>query len=249
MGMMYAPVPDGFSVRGSAVRYTEVPAGDALSDVVHCFWELKTVTTLAEDFLYHALPDACVNVLFNRMDTRIAGITALRTKATTLNLGTAFHYVGVQLYPGAWQGDPREISDRYVGSPYEGALPLVAWGRRLEGLALPEMAPILSDLLRWCIDHGHARASAETACILRNIDRVRSVADMATLLGLSPRQVQRTLRRLTGFAPHDLLKVLRLQQSFRMHHLDLYADQAHYSNSFRRSVGCTPLQYRRRFGV
>jgi len=246
---MYSPARDGFSIRGSAVRYTELPPARDLSDVIHCFWELRTLGTLPEHFHYHALPDACVNLLFNLVDTEIAGITALHTEATTLDLGTSFHYVGVQLFPGAWQGDRNEIVNRYVGTPYRGALPLVQTGRRLVGLEFADMAHVLSELLRWCMTRGYVRANALTARILSNLDTIRSVADMAALTGLSPRQLQRSLDRLTGFAPHDLLKVLRVQQSFRRHYLDLYADQAHFTHAFRRAIGYTPVQYRKRFDV
>lgn len=246
---MYAPTNDGFSVRGEAVQYTELLPPDDLADVIHCFWELRTVTTLSEDFHYHALPDACVNLLFNQVDTTIAGITALHTEATTLNLGTSFHYVGVQLYPGVWQGDRNELSNRYVGTPYQGTLPLIQTNQRIAGLAFTAMTDALSDLLRWFLEHGHVRNNEITSVILSNLDAIRSVADMASLLNVSPRQLQRTLKQLTGFAPHDLLKVLRLQQSFRTHYLDLYADQAHFTHAFRRAIGYTPAQYHKRFCV
>lgn len=246
---MYSPALDGFSVHGPSVRYTELPPAGDLSDVVHCFWELRTLATLPEDFLYHALPDACVNLLFNLTDPDIAGVTALHTEATTLNLGTSFHYAGVQLYPGAWQGDRNEILNRYVGTPYQGSLPLKQTGRRLVGLEFADMVHVLAEQVRWCIAHGHICANAVTACILSNLDAIRSVADMAALLGVSPRQLQRTLKRLTGFAPHDLLKVLRVQQTFRKHYLDLYADQAHFTHAFRQAIGYAPVQYRKRFCV
>ncbi|MDP9912371.1 AraC-like DNA-binding protein [Variovorax boronicumulans] len=246
---MYSPAPDGFSVHGSAVRYTELKSTDDLSDVVHCYWELRTLVTLPEDFQYHALPDACVNLLFDLVNTEIAGITALGTAATTLNLGTSFHYVGVQLYPGVWQGDRNEILNRYVGTPYQGTLPLVQTNRRLVGLKFEDMTHVLDEQVRWCIEHGHICPNNVTARILSQLDSIRSVADMATMVGLSPRQLQRTLKRVTGFAPHDLLKVLRVQQSFRQHYLDLYADQAHFTHAFRQAIGYTPMQYRKRFGV
>jgi AraC-like DNA-binding protein len=231
------------------VRYTEFPPTDDLSTVVHCFWELRTLASLPEDFLYHALPDACVNLLFNLIDTEIAGVTALQTEATTLNLGRSFHYVGVQLYPGVWKGDRNEILNQYVGTPYRGELPLVQTARQLVGLEFAEMTHLLAEHVRWCMARGHVSVNTVTARILSNLDTIRSVADMAALLGVSPRQLQRTLKRLTGFAPHDLLKVLRLQQSFRTHYLDLYADQAHFIHAFRRATGYTPVQYRKRFGV
>ncbi|WP_353269134.1 AraC family transcriptional regulator [Gemmatimonas sp.] len=246
---MYAPAVDGFSTPSPLVRYREASPPDDLAEVVHCFWELRTLEPLPERFSYLALPDACVNLLFNVVDPTIAGITALHLQATTLDLGTSFHYAGVQFYPGGWQGDRAEIVDRFVGTSYRGTLPLVQTARRLVGLDFADMVPVLAEQVRWCMTHGHARASASTARILSNLDRIRSVADMAELLGLSTRQLQRTIRRLTGFAPHDLIKVLRLQQSFRRHYLDLYADQSHFINAFREAIGLTPVQYARRFSV
>jgi AraC-like DNA-binding protein len=244
----YSPVPDGFTVRGAAVRYTELPPPRDLASVVHCWWELCTLAPLPTDFLYHALPDACVNLLFNRLDPAIAGVTALHTSATTLNLGTTFHYVGVQLYPGVWQGNRHELVDRYVGTPYAGTLPLVETNQRLTGLAFGDMTHVLADLVRWCMTQGLVVENPLTARILSRLDAIRTVGDMAALAGLSPRQLQRTLKQQTGFSPHDLLKVLRVQRSFRTHYLDLYADQAHFIHAFRQATGFTPGQYRKRFG-
>ena len=66
---------------------------------MHYLWELRTVTDLADDFTLHAVPDACANLLFNQLGTRIAGVTQLHTSHTTLDLGRSFHYVGIQLFP------------------------------------------------------------------------------------------------------------------------------------------------------
>lgn len=246
---MYEPVQDGIAVSAELVHYAEVAPPKHLAGLVHCFWELRTLAALTEDFCYHALPDACVNLLLNQTDTEIAGITALATASTVLNLGKSFHYVGVQLLPGVWQGDRKEIVDSYVGTPYRGKLPLVATSERMVGLALGEQAPMLVELVQWCIDHGYIGPNAVMARILARLDSIRSVADMAQLAGMSPRHLQRTLKRATGFTPHNLLKVLRVQQSFRKHHLDLYADQAHFIHEFRRATGYTPRKYQKQFGV
>lgn len=246
---MYAPVPDGFPKPAPTVRYREAPPPPALARVVHCFWELRTVEPLNEDFHYHALPDACVNLLLDQRDPRIAGVTALHTASTVLNLGASFHYVGVQLFPGVWRGTRDELLDRYVGTPYRGELPLVRTSERLVGLDFEHMGPLLSELVQWCLEHGLVAPNVVTSRILSRLDEVHSVADMAKLVRLSPRQLQRTLKQTTGFAPHDLLKVLRVQQSFRRHYLELYADQAHFIHSFRKATGLTPVQYRKRYGV
>jgi AraC-like DNA-binding protein len=246
---MYSPVQDGIATSVRLVHYAEVAPPQQLAGFVHCFWELRTLAVLPEDFRYHALPDACVNLLLNQADTDIAGITALHTASTVLNLGTSFHYVGVQLLPGVWQGDRGEIVASYVGTPYRGKLPLVQTSQRVVGLAFEEQVPLLVELVHWCIAQGHIVPNPVTARILAHLDGIRSVADMAELVGMSQRHLQRTLKSATGFTPHNLLKVLRVQQSFRKHHLDLYADQAHFIHEFRRATGYTPGKYRKQFGV
>jgi AraC-like DNA-binding protein len=85
--------------------------------------------------------------------------------------------------------------------------------------------------------------------ILENLNEIRTVADMAEAAHLSSRQLQRNLKETTGFSPHDFLKILRVQQSFRHDYLAYYADQAHYIHSFRRITGYTPSRYTKKFDV
>lgn len=246
---MYDPIRDGIEKATSSVRYTvEKPPSD-LSGLVHSYWELKTEKTLADDFRLLAMPDACVNILFNQADTDIAGVTALRTQHEVLNLGKSFHYVGIQMLPGVWQGDPNEIADRFVGTSYGGKLPLLVTSRELAKHDFPGKLGVMSGLVRWFIDAKLVVGNPVTAKILANLDQIRSVGDMAAVAGFSPRQLQRTLKQTTGFSPHDLLKVLRVQQSFKQHYLDLYADQSHYIHAFRKVTGYTPAKYIDKFDV
>jgi AraC-like DNA-binding protein len=246
---LYAPVQDGIAKSTRSVKYSEAKPPISLSDYVHCFWELKTLQTLTDDFIYHALPDACVNILFNQMDTRIAGITALRTEAEPLNLGRSFHYVGIQLFPGVWQGSPDEIVDTYVGTPYSGRLPLIQTSVQLAELEFADKSPVFASLVEWFIEQKLVVADPVTLEILKCLDVISSVNEMAEVTKLSPRQLQRRLKDSTGLSPHDLLKVLRLQQSFRKHYLELYSDQSHYIHSFRKLTGYTPAKYLDTFEV
>jgi AraC-like DNA-binding protein len=72
---------------------------------------------------------------------------------------------------------------------------------------------------------------------------------MADVSGVSARQLQRTLKRTTGFAPHDFLKVLRLQQALNGKDTWSYADQSHFIHSFRKATGYTPGKYSRKYDV
>ncbi len=246
---MYDPVKDGVAKSVESVLYHEAPPPAALSELVHCFWELRTETDLAEDFTLHALPDACVNLLFNQIDTRIAGVTQLQTTHTTLDLGRTFHYVGIQFFPGVWRGDPDASFDSYVGEPYAGELPLVEASEAASELDFDGKAVIFADLVERLLDDGLLAPNPVTAAILTNLDEVHSVGDMAEVAALSPRQLQRALKATTGFTPHDLLKVLRLQHSFRQDYLLSFTDQSHYTHSFRRLTGYTPGQFNKTFDV
>jgi AraC-like DNA-binding protein len=246
---MYDPIPDGIDRSVRSVRYSEAQPPSSLAGLVHCFWELKTICDLPEDFSYHALPDACTNILFDQVETNIAGVTALRTTAEVLNLGKSFHYVGIQLYPGVWQGKQEQIFDRYVGTPYLGRLPLIQVSERIKELNFNRKLPVLSDLVEWFLKEELVKNNVLTAKILTQLDRIYTVADMARITELSTRQLQRELKRITGFSPHDFLKVLRVQQSFRRHYLELYADQSHYIHSFRHVTGYTPAKYAAKFDV
>lgn len=246
---MYSPIQDGIDRSAQSVRYTEAKPPGNLSGLVHCFWGLKTDSALLEDFLLHALPDACVNILFNQLDTNIAGVTALRTTAAVLNLGKTFHYVGIQFLPGVWQGNPGEIVDHFVGTPYKGQLPLIETSNKLVKLDFPAKQPIFSELVQWMVGKKFVVPNTVTEKILTNIADIHTVAEMAAVAGLSPRQLQRTLKQTTGLSPHDLLKILRVQQSFKQHYLDLYADQSHFIHSFRKITGYTPAKYADKFDV
>lgn len=246
---MYDPVKDGVAKTVESVVYTEVTPPAPLSELVHCFWELKSVTDLADDFTLHAVPDACVNLLFDQQDPRIAGVTQLQTSPTALDLGRSFHFAGIQFFPGVWRGDPEASVDHYVGEPYEGDLPLIAVNEAAVGLDFAGKMTVFSEFVDSLLDAGLVAPNPVTAAILTNLDEIHNVGDMAEVAALSPRQLQRALKATTGFTPHDLWKVLRVQHSFRNDYLLLFADQSHFTHSFRNLTGYTPGQFKKTFDV
>lgn len=246
---MYEPVKDGVEKSVVGVIYTEAPPPAGLANLVHCFWQLRTESELSQDFTLHAMPDACVNLLFDQADTAIAGVTALQATHTALNLGRSFHYVGIQFFPGVWYGDPAGTVDHYVGEPYEGELPLVSTNEAMVNLDFDKQQNLLAGLVDDLTDIGLVEENPITAAILSNIGEIHSVADMAKVANLSPRQLQRKLWDTIGFKPHDLLKVLRIQHSFRDDYLISFADQSHFTHSFKYVTGYTPGNFEKTFDV
>ncbi len=126
---------------------------------------------------------------------------------------------------------------------------MVATSRQLALRGFSGKQELMTGLVQWLIDANLVVRNPVTERILAKLDDIRTVADMAAVACISARQLQRNLKKTTGFSPHDLLKVLRIQQSFKQHYLDLYADQSHYIHSFRKITGYTPAKYIDKFDV
>jgi transcriptional regulator GlxA family with amidase domain len=85
------------------------------------------------------------------------------------------------------------------------------------------------------------------------------VAQMTRLSGLAERSFTRRFSQATGMAPLEYVHTLRLEEAKQMLEAGEepveaianevgYEDAAFFSRLFRRKVGLTPVQYRRRFG-
>lgn len=251
--LMYDPKGNGKEKTVQSARFIEAEPPRHLSGIVHRFLELKTDSPLPDDYRFHALPDVCTYMVFDQVNTTIAGVTGLRTTSEELNLGKTFHYVNIRFMPGVWRASPDQIAYGMVDTPYTGSLPLIETNFKLVTLEdFVAKQSVLAELVQWLIDENLVAANPVTANILGRIDDIHSVADMAAFTGVSPRQLQRTLKQTTGFSPHDFLKIVRLQQSFgdnRDNYLSSYADQSHFIHSFRKATGYTPAKYARKFDV
>lgn len=246
---MYDPKGNGKEKTVQAVQFVEVEPPGYLRGIVHRYLEIKTECPLADDYRFHALPDACTYIIFDQLDPEIAGVTKLRASSEELNLGKAFHYINIRFLPGVWQRDREPVGYGMVDNPYSGDLPLIDTNHALSKRGFAATQPVLSELVERLIDSKLVVANPVTEKIFQHLDEIYSVSDMAAVSELSPRQLQRTLKRTTGFAPHDFLKVLRLQQALNGDPSLSYADQSHFIHSFRKATGYTPGRYSRKFDV
>ena len=246
---MYDPKGNGKEKAVQSVEFCEAEPPGHLRNVVHRFLQLKTDGTLADDYRFHALPDACTYIVFDQLHSKITGVSKLRAASEEFNLGRRFHYVNIRFLPGVWQSGPVPLAYGMIDTPYSGELPLIDLNIELSKLEFAEMQTVLAEFVETLIDRNLVLPNPVTEKILRSLDDIHSVSDMAAAAGLSPRQLQRTLKRTTGFAPHDFFKVLRLQQTLNGSDAASYADQSHFIHSFRRATGYTPGKYSRKFDV
>lgn len=246
---MYDPKGNGKDRKVETVEFFEAEPPAHLRGVVHRFLELRTLAPLAEDYRFHALPDACTYIVLDQIDRKVAGVTRLRESSQELNLGQRFHFINIRFLPGVWQGDRQRVSFALVQDAYSGDLPLIELNQKLIGKDFAAKQITLSQFVDSLVQSKLVLANPVTEKIFQHIDDIHSVADMAEATNLSPRQLQRVLKQTTGFAPHDFLKVLRLQQSLNGEPSLSYADQSHFIHSFRTATGYTPGQYSRKFDV
>jgi len=246
---MYDPKGNGKDRAVQSVHFVEAAPPFHLRGIVHRFLELKTLSALPEDYRFHALPDACAYLVFDQLDCRITGASTLRGTSEEFSLGKTFHFVNIRFLPGVWQSGGEPMSYGMVDKPYTGDLPLVEINADLSERTFADQQPILARLVDFLVENKIVVVNPVTEKILQNIDAIASVADMALVSGVSARQLQRTLKRTTGFAPHDFLKVLRLQQALNGRDRWSYADQSHFIHSFRKATGYTPGRYSRKFDV
>ena len=246
---MYDPKGNGKDKAVQAVQFEEAEPPSHLRGIVHRYLDLKTDGPLADDYRFHALPDACAYVVFDQLDRSVTGVSKLRAESEEFNLGTTFHFVNIRFLPGVWQQSAEPIAHGMVDQAYEGDLPFLKINQDLAGKDFVGQQTILSELVEHLIAKKLVAPNPVTERIFQHLDEIVSVADMAEVCEISARQLQRTLKGTTGFAPHDFLKVLRLQQSLNGEDTWSYADQSHFIHSFRKATGYTPGKYAKKFDV
>lgn len=246
---MYDPKGNGKDKAVQEVQFTEAEPPAHLRGIVHRYLELKTDGSLADDYRFHALPDACAYVVFDQLAPKITGVSKLRAESEEFNLGKTFHFVNIRFLPGVWQTSAEPVAFGMLDQPYKGKLPFIAVNDELRKHTFEDQQPILSALVEDMIARDLVAPNFVTERIFQHLDSITSVADMAEVCEVSARQLQRTLKRTTDFAPHDFLKILRLQQSLNGNDTWSYADQSHFIHSFRKATGYTPGKYAKKFDV
>ena len=246
---MYDPKGNGRDRTVETVQFWEVRPPEHLRGVVHRFVDLRTQSRLPSDYRFHALPDACTYLVLDQLRPDVAGITKLRASSEEMNLGQSFHFVNIRFLPGVWQRDREPVSYGIVEKVYCGDLPLLELNRSLIDRDFVDQQLVLSGFVDRLVESKTVIPNPVTEKIFGKIDGIHSVTDMAAAAELSPRQLQRVLKQSTGFAPHDFLKVLRLQQSLAGEPSLSYANQSHFIHSFRKATGYTPGRYARKFDV
>jgi len=256
---LYRPVQPTVKQAGQSVSYREVSPDKRLSNIIYCYWELKTNERLQDPFIYRVVADGCIDIFFQLDNPSENFVMGFCKKYTEFPLDNSFQYVGIRFLPTAFPAlfrvDAKELSNRF---------------ERLE-IVQNETSRFIADNFSARDDLAKIKLKLDTyfSTVIENVNTVLDsrfqnalnivlknfgVVNVQTDLdiGLSQRQLRRYFEFYIGETAKTFSQVVRFQnilnakpstQSLRHSKIffDLgYYDQAHFIKEFKNFYGVTP---------
>ena len=232
--------------------YNETPPPKGFSGRIACLW---TQEIEGEGIYSHSvLPDGCVDIIWIGQSAPIVAGPA--TRQITVNLPSHTHLTGIRFRPGwaaralgvpvdeirnqdmllddLWQKDTAKITDHLFKSNTR--------RERLESVRnnlpalfadIPGADKTVRFCVRWLVDHPTGQ-----------------VGELARLIGLSERQLQRRFCAEIGYPPKMFQRIMRLQKLLDMASAKAslatlamdagFSDQAHMCREVRTLTGKSP---------
>ena len=242
-------------------RYSERPPRPQLRDLVSCVWTLQASSD-GPAYEHRTVPNGCAEIAYipQTGQVRLAGP---RRESTLERLAPGQTVVGVRLHPG--------VAPRILGPTGAELVDLnvdvdVLWGRPAATLTERLLeAPAVDDAAGLLEEEILARRSAAHDPDLLITEALRRMqpwqpmhlADTASELFISPRQLRRRFLSTFGFGPKTMQRILRFQGFLALanasYAADLtigglaaaagYSDQAHMSHECSRLTGLTPTGF------
>lgn len=168
---------------------------------------------------------------------------------------------------GAWIDDVRTLNDRAVPATTLFGIDGDALARDCAALPLPEAAVLLQQRIADLLDRrpadrvALAREVARVADVAEHDREVRRVDQLSSLAGVTDRTLQRMFASCAGVSPTWVIRRFRLidaaervRDGQAVDWAEIaaelgYADQAHLTRDFTRTIGQSPAAYLRGLGV
>lgn len=256
---LYKPLQPTIGPSDNDVSYREWKPKEALNSIVYCFWQLRTISPLQQQFTYRVVADGCIDIFFDMADTRKSFIMGFCKKYTEFPLANSFNYVGIRFYPTMFPQLFHISAKKLSNSVFELNRIVPELARFIENkisadMELPQiMAPLHTYLAKVTLHtelHMDHRFYNALNLILKNQGVLKIETDLDT--GISPRQLRRLFDYYIGISPKTFSKVIQFQnvlraqptlQSLRENKIFYesgYSDQAHFIRDFKNFYGVTP---------
>ncbi len=69
---------------------------------MYCFWQLKTLEPLKNDFVYKVVSDGCIDIFFEHNHPAQNFVMGFCKTYTEFPIGKSFDYVGIRFFPSAF---------------------------------------------------------------------------------------------------------------------------------------------------
>jgi AraC-like DNA-binding protein len=222
--------------------YAEIPAPAELRHLAKAAWTLSVGGTVSDSVDHVATSDGCIEII-RRLKGRsswggnqpLVFVAGLTTHPAVLRLSAASEFIGLRLWPWAWNAIGRmsshELVDRWAD------LATAAPGFTMPDNAPDALAAIDPQLL-----------DPASVPLIEAVLGATSVSEIAERSGRSHRYLQRWFERHVGVPPRIYLRLLRFSNAFDQlpkfdgslarHAADHgFADQSHMAREFRSMSG------------
>jgi AraC-like DNA-binding protein len=258
---LYRPLQPTIKQTGQCVSYREISPDDRLSNIIYCYWELKTKDILQYPFTYRVVADGCIDIFFQLDNPSENFVMGFCKKYTEFPLDNSFHYIGIRflptMFPTLFKVDAKELSNRFERLEvvlYETSIFITDNFSKRDDFAKIKIkldAHFIAQIknVNTALDNRFQNA---LNIILENFGVVNIQSDLD--IGLSQRQLRRYFEYYIGDTAKTFSQVVRFQnilnakpstQSLRHNKIffDLgYYDQAHFIKEFNNFYGVTPTK-------
>ncbi|WP_405384389.1 DUF6597 domain-containing transcriptional factor [Maribacter sp. LLG6340-A2] len=257
----YKPIQPTVAPNNSKISYLENRPSKAIENYIYCFWQLKTLKPLKQDYNYRVVSDGCIDIFFNHSHPTESYIMGFCRKFVQFPLGKEFNYIGIRFLPSAFPHlfaiDAKTLSDQ--SQELRQFLPqfskFIATRVKPEDL-FENITRILNKKITGLLQNQVIQYDQRFLDSLNLIFQKNGFLDTEKELstGLSSRQLRRIFNFYIGTTAKSFSNVVRFQhilnakpskQTLKVNKLyyDVgFFDQAHFIKSFKTFYGVTPTE-------
>ena len=258
---LYSPIQPTAKKSADDVTYVEFLPDIRLQPFIYCYWQLKTIQPLTEQFNYRVVTDSCIDIIFDLNNPQENYVMGFFKKFSEFPLDTSFNYIGIRflptMFPQLFRINALELSHRieHLHSVVPHLSDFIS-NRFNETQQNDEIKDLLDDhflhLLAKTTFNNDNRLYAGIEIILKNSGVVDVQKDLNT--GISSRQLRRLFEFYIGDTAKTFSKVVRFQsilkaksslQSLKQNKMFFdagYYDQSHFIKEFKNFYGITPTK-------
>jgi len=241
------------------------PPAQDLSFFVERYWIVSWDLKGQEPYVQETLPYPCINLVFEKDQTRVFGVETGKFARLLENKGRVF---GIKFKPGAFYPFVKAPVSQLTNASISfwdafgvdcKALEEAILSREDEG----EMVALAENFLRERLPERdkNVRVINEIVDHIIAHREITKVDDVVSQLDLNKRTLQRLFRQYVGVSPKWVIKRYRLHEvAERLAGGEVvdwpgmvvelgYSDQAHFIKDFKTIVGSTPAEYALHIGV